>query len=352
MDFQITINTILCIVILIVPGIFLKRFYFQGKFSTQFENGLFADRLISSIFLGILVQLLMLGIFSKWLDFTYSDIKKPISDYYSQLLNNNLPDFTVENLKYALYYIFFSLVISICIGICSHHIVRLLRLDRTFEFLRFHNYWHYYFKGEILSTREFRSPIKTKVLFTLVDVLFDNPTSDTNLYSGILSDYSINHKTGDLEFIYLTNAKRYSKKDVKFKDIPGDILILPYNRIVNINLRFFKDEKSKIRIFSQVVLPLFYLFSLLFIIIGPWFLNNNLSIIRTITGIVVTLLIWVLSLALIWSKNNPNSPLEKEGKRLTIQLLIGLIVIDIFIFKLISIWEILASIFEYLKSLF
>lgn len=57
----------------------------------------------------------------------------------------------------------------------ARKIVRIAKLDITFSTLRFANIWHYYFKGEMVKTKDFRIaiPKKGKWLSTRADVLAD-----------------------------------------------------------------------------------------------------------------------------------------------------------------------------------
>ncbi len=91
METPISVLTTLFILLLIVPGIFFKRFYFSGEFSQQFGVGLFADRLISSIFWGLGVQLVTYFIFSRFFDFNLLDIKDDLANSYTNLAENKLP---------------------------------------------------------------------------------------------------------------------------------------------------------------------------------------------------------------------------------------------------------------------
>ena len=44
----------------------------------------------------------------------------------------------------------------------ARKIVRIAKLDITFSTLRFANIWHYYFKGEMVKTKDFRIAIPKK----------------------------------------------------------------------------------------------------------------------------------------------------------------------------------------------
>lgn len=140
MDSEVTITSIIFIILLIVPGVFFKRFYFQGQFSKQFASGLFADRLITSIFWGILIQIFSFWIFSKSFNLTFDNVKKPISEVYIQLSQNTIPDFTTQNLKLTLLYLLVSIIFSCILGGILHIIVRKLKIDIKYPVFRFANH--------------------------------------------------------------------------------------------------------------------------------------------------------------------------------------------------------------------
>ena len=99
MESQFTISGLLFIICLIVPGVIFKRFYFQGQFSKQFGAGLFADRLITSIFWGIIVQITTYLVFSKSLDFSYEDIQPKVEITYKNIFQNTLPNLSYKDIS-------------------------------------------------------------------------------------------------------------------------------------------------------------------------------------------------------------------------------------------------------------
>lgn len=236
MEAQYTVNSIVFIVSLIVPGVIFKRFYFQGQFTKQFGAGLFADRLITSIFWGIFVQIITFLFYSRIFGFTYTSIKQVIDKAYIEISKNLLPDFTYVQLSHILGYLVFLLFMSGALGTFLHSLIRVFKIDVFFKVLRFSNEWNYYFKGEILSTSEFKGGKKGKVLSTNIDLLIEDGTEKNKMVSGYLTQYTLSSKTGELETIYLTNAKRYSKSENKFKEIPGDCFIVPFNKVIDMNL--------------------------------------------------------------------------------------------------------------------
>lgn len=65
METNVTLVSIAIIVFLYFPGNIFKRFYFKGPFSQQFNIGIFAERFITSIFWGGIMQIMSLIKFPK-----------------------------------------------------------------------------------------------------------------------------------------------------------------------------------------------------------------------------------------------------------------------------------------------
>lgn len=307
MDSEVTITSIIFIVLLIVPGVFFKRFYFQGPFSKQFASGLFADRLITSIFWGILIQILSFWIFSKSFNLTFDNVKKPISEVYFKLSKNTIPDFSTQNLKLTLIYLLLSIIFSCVLGGLFNVIIRKLKIDIKFPTFRFANHWHYYFKGEILTFSDFKAINKKgKVLSTIVDVVIDVDEGDKKkMLSGFLTQYIISQKTGELETLYLTNPSRFSNSQNKFVEIPGDCLIIPYHRVIDMNLRYvIKEDKNKLKeqiINSFISISIFI--GLLIVLIAPWFIKE-VGVLRKIISVILLIVDWLILITIILSFQN------------------------------------------------
>lgn len=337
MDAEVTISSIVLIVILVVPGIFFKRFYYQGSFSKQFGWGLFADRLITSIFWGFVIQIISFLIFSAIFNLTYDSIKGSITDVYNEVNDRKLPDFSTKELWYILGYLFSSIFIASVLGGFFHSVVRALRIDIRFPVFRFANQWHYYFKGEILNSTDFKKYRKGKWLSTLVDALVENGDGTNKMVSGFLTQYLLSSRTGELEVIYLTEAKRYSKKREEFVDIPGDCLIIPYSKIIDLNIRYnvITEDKQKKNQAFNLLFPLFSFAVLFFILIYPFFLDVNIW--ARIVGIILSILDWMLLIALINSlfSGNPKEKLALKDIFWIVFIVVGISTGILFLYNFI-----------------
>ncbi|MDB5009192.1 MAG: hypothetical protein JWP45_3585 [Mucilaginibacter sp.] len=295
---QYTISSIIIIVWLIFPGIVFKRFYYQGQFSKQFGTGLFADRLITSIFWGVFVQLITFLVYSRALNFTFIGIEADVEGYYKNLAENKLPLISYKTLIYILGYQILLVIMALILGTIVHKTIRFLKIDVHSSIFRFTNHWNYYFRGEILSTAEFKSLKIGKWISTQVDILIDDGTEKNKMVSGYLTQYTLSHKTGDLETIYLTSATRFSQTQNKFITIPGDCLIVQFGKVVDMNIRYnqVKSTLDKRKIISSVVF-IFGFVVLISIFVFPWYLNIN--VVSKVLGTVSALVTWLFLMAIL-----------------------------------------------------
>jgi len=314
---QFTISSIIIIVWLIFPGVVFKRFYFQGQFAKQFGLGLFADRLITSIFWGIIVQIITFLFYSRSFGFTFTGIKNKIDRVYESIASNKMPNITYEHLTYLLGYLACLILIAFILGSIFHHVIRFFKIDLKVPVFRFANHWNYYFRGEIISMREFKSLNKGKWLSTMVDVLIEDGSEKNKMVSGFLTQHTISQKTGDLETIYLTGAKRYSQTTRQFKEIPGDCLVIPFEKIVDLNLRYtfqIIDNNLRKRILFKKTVLILLTFGLLTILILPWYLKG--AIFYKLLGIVFGGITWLLFVMIVSNPFQPNPQIKLESKAL------------------------------------
>ncbi len=340
MEAQFTISSIIFIVLVIVPGIFFKRFYFQGEFSKQFNAGLFADRLITSVFWGFVIQVVTFIVFSNTLNFTYQSIQQPVSKAYTDLSSNSIPDIDSLNTRYILAYLLASIFIAITMGSVLHRLVRFFKIDVKFNVFRFANQWNYFLRGDILHTHEFKGFKNGKVLTTLVDVVFENGEGKTKMVSGFLTQYLVSSRTGELETIILTDAKRFSNTDNAFKGVEGDCLIIPYSRVIDMNLSYIikKPDSGRSKLLLKNSLSGLAVFVALFIIIYPWFLQ--LSAVRILTGILIAFGAWLFTIAVIMTPFQPvETRLKGSAYWISVFLAVSMIFISLEVLRLFSLFS-------------
>lgn len=297
MDTSVTFFSFGYIVILIVPGIIFKRFFFQGAFSGQFNSGLFADRIITSLFWGILVQIISVLTFSRIINISYQDWRTMLQTLYRNVVTNKLPEFTPDQLINVLLYAVYSVTLAATLGFILYKVIRGMGLDLKYPAFRFLNQWHYYFKGEILRTPEFKMNSRGKVISTEVDLMLKSDDGKSNLFSGLLTQYTLNTKN-ELDTLYLTGASRYSQSQRGVKHIPGDIFIIPFSTVQNMNIRYNFQVSQNQQVLKYIVIS-FSALLLLTSFIYPWFIE--IGVWRKIFGSFTLFLSWLFFSSLIMS---------------------------------------------------
>lgn len=323
MDFQVSIIGIVLVLAFYLPGYFFRKLYFSGFSTKQFGLCEWYDRFFISIFLGMVIQYITIKILRDNFHFNFDTVRRPITQFYNQIMDKKLPDLDYTNLRNGIFYLFLSMVFGSVFGFMARKIVRIAKLDITFSTLRFANIWHYYFKGEMVKTKDFRIaiPKKGKWVSTRADVLADFEKDEKNiLYTGIISQYDLSHRSDKLERIYLTHAMRYSVNDKAFKEIPGDVFIIDCNRILNINLSYDfidnnKGKKQRLAVIFSFILVLLLTFSPVILI--PNIFYGKIQIWRILVGILESwiILIFVFSaLGIVFSKDQNIKNNQKQPK--------------------------------------
>lgn len=271
---SITFGFVLIFTIIIIPGLLFQRFYYFGEFSKQFNT---KDTIYKSIFYsvipGILIQLLGILIYFSAHEISFKNdlifsIFHEISSPPEEGLSDNTIKFINNSIHLFLIHLLNTYILSISLGYILTTLVRYFNLDKLLKILRFKNQWYYVFSGEILNFKKFKKIgliigeikgeyNKYKHYPPYVDVLIDNNSNESSLYSGYLIDYDLDsNNINNLDKIYLIGAHRFrEKKDSDSKkivhgskakiSIKGDIFILNAKNIQNMNITFIPKSLEK-----------------------------------------------------------------------------------------------------------
>ena len=264
---EVAFSSIFLIVIVLFPGLIFRRFYYWSKFTKQFVKGEWSERIVTSIFWGIFSQTVTLLLTSYLLPMLEGGfLGKGIIE---RLKNFSLITMDIEKDRDLLFFIFgyilFSIFIAGFLGFILHKFVRISKVDVKIEALRYSNQWHYIFQGEVPKS-------KKKVLFPWVDVTLTTQQEDgkQKMIQGVLKDYQINATTGDLEYLYLEQAQRYSHTQKDFKRILSDLFVVPFGNVVDMNIRYkYKEKKDYTNIYRGIIVTA-VLASYLFYFSYPW----------------------------------------------------------------------------------
>ncbi|MEJ5993450.1 hypothetical protein WG904_03390 [Pedobacter sp. Du54] len=287
MELNVAFNTLIAVMMAIFPGFLFRKFYYRGEFTKQFYQSNQIDKLLWNIFFSFVT--IAFTISSLYLfktafgtnvleSISYENIKN-ITD---ALAKNNMPARDVMKQSYEdIILIVASIYFFSCFfGYMLHWLVRVLKLDARFQLVRFKNYWYYFFHGGKIL---FKNTSDKKFAFAQADVLCEF-SGKIKIFSGIVSQYTINRDDNALENIFLTetNVLDYEDQDEEKKiSIPGTLFCIPNKNIININLRYYyEDETVKtLRGVIAFVVNIIFFISLLAILISLFFDLSDFGII-------------------------------------------------------------------------
>jgi len=321
---DIALKTLILIIFILIPGFLFRRTYYQGGFSKQFDSKSWSHSIFYSVLFGLLLNVLTILIFHNYfIHISYKGCKV----FYDEVTNDTVPLIKYENFITVLKYLTSLYGAAFFVAYAFFEIVRNFRLDRFFEVLRFTNHWHYYFKGEIKDFKEF-SLSKGKCNCVNVDVLVKrDKDTDDNLYTGLLSSYSICNTTGTLEAIYLTETKILERSTGIYRDLNSTVFIIPNSNVLNINLNYaFSDEDTTTVDFITVwmfLIATFYVWYDPIFFFSPFTLISKI-LLKLLLNLVLVLIVLTVSdimrLIIFDGKNQtiPNNASPADISRITI----------------------------------
>jgi hypothetical protein len=252
---NVALGTII-IIFLFSPGIIFRIAYLNGPYSKQNFKSSPVDELFWSIIPAVFIQ--FTGVLFVE---TFTPYSINLETLFYLIVGNasdkiNFP-YIKEALPGFLTYSFLTFVISGALGFGLRSLVKKLRLDLKYRFVRYNNDWYFLFSGLLL---EFPGmPGDTKDIEVIqVDAL--TKTNEGNvLYSGYLLDFFLS-KTEGLDRLYLTSVYRRAFKDdinddeyvsggldekafdKRYYKMPGDIFVISYDQIINLNITYIQLE--------------------------------------------------------------------------------------------------------------
>lgn len=280
MEINLALNTIIYLMIFIVPGLLFRNFFYRKEFSREFYFGNLFERFIWTLLFSILMLItcyfLVLISLSVGVDLAPEISYDTIKDIYNNIHNvqNDVPFPNKENFSqkskdfFLLIFILYGL--SVLLGfICN-------KLALVFNF-NFYNYWHALFKGKLnkAPNRDLR------YLHTEIDIL----THDKVIYTGKIKNYYLSKNDTNIETIVLENT--YKKEQGKnFTAILGHNFCIDKEAILNMNLSYVYEEtnrgeyrKSLSKLLKYIGIGLYFLLIFFFVYI---IMSNQLPFLRTL----------------------------------------------------------------------
>ncbi|TBO41438.1 hypothetical protein [Pedobacter kyonggii] len=281
---QVALNTVIAVMMAIFPGFLFRKFYYRGEFTKQFNQSNEFDKLLWNVFFsGVSMGVTFLSVYAfrsmsglEVLDSLSYDTVRQIA---TPIADNKIPDKDLMYKTYQDLLLIIALIyaISCFFGFMLHWLVRGLRLDVHFQLFRFKNYWYYYIHGGKIL---YSSPGNKKPAFTMVDVLCEI-AGETKMYSGILSQYTINKEDNNLENLFLTNARALKQVknaagntvEVKSREIPGAAFCIPYKTVANMNLVYvYRDDRGRnLNKLSLIAINIAFFLFFTFVVASFWF---------------------------------------------------------------------------------
>jgi hypothetical protein len=234
----------LIILLLLLPGISFRKGFFSEEFSNQYTIKdffqLFTNTLFPSLFFYVLFLPIIYFLWEYYYDF---NVILGLLSNQEDLIKHSIN--RIDYFKFEIVIFQFLInVIAFFVGYLIKGIIVKNSYDARSKFLRYKNIWHYLLSAKFIlferSQIELNDHDVTDVDITFIDALL--VVGDQNfIYTGILVDYELSSE-GSLDLLYIKDAQRklINNENSDLKDINGNIIILKYENIVNLNLSFIE----------------------------------------------------------------------------------------------------------------
>ena len=237
----------LTLLLLLLPGIAFRRFYYTGEFSRQYFSEGFSQLLLRVALLSAWAQAAAyaLAVGCGWAGVvdTYAEVAGALFGLPVSPGRLRLGPFL--GLQVAL------TTLGAGGGLLAHAVVKGCSLDVRYKLFRFQNYWHYLLRGGVRgfgSTGDLLGDIGDEIQYTYVDVLVATSEGDM-LYDGIVVDYQLS-PNNHLDKLLLAGTRRRllrSDRDPgrtggavgrRYYPVAGDFVVVPAEQIKNYNVRY------------------------------------------------------------------------------------------------------------------
>jgi hypothetical protein len=246
----------LVLLLLIFPGILFRYAYLSGPYSRRNFQSSLSDEVVLSLIPAFLIQALSYSVVELILKINV-DISLLIR-LVSQVSGVVAAEFEIIENSILLFSIYNLITCSFgfLAGKLFRNFVAKNNWDIKYHSLRFNNEWYYLLSGRIIDFPG-NAGNSRNINMVRVDVMSESQ-GNTIIYSGILREFYLSKADG-LDRIYLTNVYRRKLNDdspreltapieQEFDDryykMPGDIFVIPYQQIRNINITYYVIEEE------------------------------------------------------------------------------------------------------------
>ena len=242
MEITLALNTIIYIMIFIVPGVLFRTSFYSGEYSKEVYFGNLFERFVWTLFFSVLMLItcyFFIYVFS-WSgvnlisEISYDTIKEIYENLHNVQSDITFPDKKTFDQKSGDFFIiiFILYTISGLLGfICN-------KLATIFNF-KFYNYWHALFRGRLN-----KAPKGFKYIYTDIDIL----TTDHIIYTGKIKNYHLSKNDTNIETIVIENTSKkeigkYSPEYPFGKSIEGHNFCIHKDQIQNMNLSYIYEKR-------------------------------------------------------------------------------------------------------------
>lgn len=287
----------LVITILILPGILFFYTYRRGYGPSPVVLQSVQSEIIHGILFSMPINLLAIGVIDvlPFPDVDFDTVTALLTGWHSSGavgVEENIRALS-RNAGLILLFVFLTNAFSIVAGYLLHLWVRYYRLDLRIDFLRFSNEWRYLFSGEEYVINILREEKEKEALQQKQETFDDDPLAgalarrrvtvpkwripadeikakeaeidlhvaavaiqqgaDVYIYRGVLDQYFFDKKGALKKIVIMYPQRRNIKDDPEntdaegraienggFYDIDGHYFVIEYDRVLNLNLYYYK----------------------------------------------------------------------------------------------------------------
>lgn len=258
---DISLGFVIAFILILFPGLIIRRLFYYGEFSKQFSSGFTLIKLIAVASIPGLINLVCIFFLYNHL-ISHINLEeiintcKDLNNPERHLEANSSGSINTTITESVLPFFAFLYTSSLLIGLMTGRLIRITRIDTKFKLLRFKNYWFYAFSGELTSFKKMKhlKEANKKHLFTVADILIDSEGKN-NLYSGVVVDYELNENNCQLlSKVVLQHAERFKQvgDNRERVRIPGNLFVVDCSKMKNINLTYVYEQRTS---FLQSKIP-------------------------------------------------------------------------------------------------
>lgn len=241
----------LFIFLLLYPGILFRIAYLNGPYSRKNIQSSLVDELVLSLIPALFLQGTGYWVVQSWLNYNVH-----LELVYQLIIGANNPSYKPDfilaqnSILPFMAYNAVLFVTALGLGKVARAVIARTKADIKYNSLRFNNDWYYLLTGKIVDFPGWPGK-STQIEYVFADVLVETKEC-SYLYCGVLEEFYFNKDVLDrlvLTQVFRRKVEKDPMKDTKsgpkafddrYYQMPGDVFILPFNQVRNINLTYYQ----------------------------------------------------------------------------------------------------------------